>query len=752
MSMSLVTEFEKIVKSFNTIVFGGDDQDVVVDGITKPTISKIMLRIKSQFNGLELEMTNLLNSSRDESNIIVSDLRDLHDQGEAEIIDLQNAIDIAAAAGAGANGWTALVVQDASGKNQQEINDEVVSIFRFGAICDGTLHKCQEWLDSGRFNSFKQLKNAYPGAVSVDDSIDSLALEKAMAKIGNTGHIRLGGKPVFNKDVNFPSNARGIEIFSNNTTEVKFTHTGHGFNFELVNENVGKNTLRNLNILGIDPIFPPEGYVDLSQGAGIRIKTAYDNTFINVNVTGFKYGAWLNTGFNNKCVGFCGFVGNQYGVYIDGGATNLNKFDGAKIRLNRKAGVVIDGGDTGPYPTMNTFVGAYIESNIPYYGGYLPPPGDGSHSVGVRLSRTYDNDFTGVYFENQDFDIILENLASYNNFQKVRHGPNATRQCKTWLKGGNIDLNDFTASKYVSFDRTTPSVISDNVNQNQNKFIDTVGYNFIESSMLCYNRTVIKNNGRHTVINGTSFGAITRDPQGYLSNPNETSGLTGIGTESASLNIKGYGEVMFGDQITAPTTITALTGAKIGQIIILKNYQPTHPITIKSSTDGINGLVLNGRRDCVLAAYSDSITFFVSGLGKIVEIGRTVQTGATLVEQSIGTWAPIVKNSGGTTIATTTATGRWVKNGRQLTVWFGIVASSDLTEPNYYSITGMPNLPQFALNSAGQASSATNATNANQKDVFSVDAATTGLTVRVSTQANFSNSDGFAGSATYIIA
>lgn len=208
-------------------------------------------------------------------------------------------------------GWEASFVVDASGRTQQQINDEVVSIFQFGAICDGSLHKAQEWLDSGRFKSFAQLKNAYPSAVSVDDSIDNLAIDKALAKIGNSGHIRLGGRPVFNREVRLPINANGIEIFANNMVQVRFTHTGHGFNFEFLNENVGKNTLRNLDIRGVDPIFAPTGYVDQSEGAGIRIKTAYDNTFINVNVTGFKYGAWLNTGFNNKCVGFCGFVGNQ---------------------------------------------------------------------------------------------------------------------------------------------------------------------------------------------------------------------------------------------------------------------------------------------------------------------------------------------------------------------------------------------------------------------------------------------------------
>lgn len=48
---------------------------------------------------------------------------DVHQRGNQEIINLQNAIDIAAAAGAGKNGWTAQLIVDASGKNQQEIND-----------------------------------------------------------------------------------------------------------------------------------------------------------------------------------------------------------------------------------------------------------------------------------------------------------------------------------------------------------------------------------------------------------------------------------------------------------------------------------------------------------------------------------------------------------------------------------------------------------------------------------------------------
>lgn len=79
-----ITKFEKLVKDLNTIIFGDDDQDVILDDIVKPTISKWLRSI---------------------------------------VKDLNDVIDIAAAAGAGANGWTAQLVVDESGKTQQEINN-----------------------------------------------------------------------------------------------------------------------------------------------------------------------------------------------------------------------------------------------------------------------------------------------------------------------------------------------------------------------------------------------------------------------------------------------------------------------------------------------------------------------------------------------------------------------------------------------------------------------------------------------------
>lgn len=60
--------------------------------------------------------------SKAESDVSVAAFN-VQQRGDQEIANLQNAIDIAAAAGAGENGWVASLIADASGKNQQQIND-----------------------------------------------------------------------------------------------------------------------------------------------------------------------------------------------------------------------------------------------------------------------------------------------------------------------------------------------------------------------------------------------------------------------------------------------------------------------------------------------------------------------------------------------------------------------------------------------------------------------------------------------------
>ncbi|EPK7240636.1 hypothetical protein JH094_001919 [Acinetobacter baumannii] len=72
------------------------------------------------------------------------------------------------------------------GRTQAQKNIETVSVRDFGAIGDGTLHKLQEWVDSGKYASLAAIKLDYPFVTSLDQSIDWAATQKAVLTGTNT--------------------------------------------------------------------------------------------------------------------------------------------------------------------------------------------------------------------------------------------------------------------------------------------------------------------------------------------------------------------------------------------------------------------------------------------------------------------------------------------------------------------------------------------------------------------------------------
>ena len=78
-------------------------------------------------------------------------------QANQKLTYLDNAINAAAAAGAGANGWTDQLIALPNGRTQREKNAEILSVKDFGAIGDGTLHKVSEWTASGVRKYYKNL-------------------------------------------------------------------------------------------------------------------------------------------------------------------------------------------------------------------------------------------------------------------------------------------------------------------------------------------------------------------------------------------------------------------------------------------------------------------------------------------------------------------------------------------------------------------------------------------------------------------
>lgn len=67
---------------------------------------------------------------------------------QAEISNLQQSIQIAAAAGAGANGWTDLLVALPNGRTQRDKNSDFISVKDFGAKLDGVTDDTQAFIDA----------------------------------------------------------------------------------------------------------------------------------------------------------------------------------------------------------------------------------------------------------------------------------------------------------------------------------------------------------------------------------------------------------------------------------------------------------------------------------------------------------------------------------------------------------------------------------------------------------------------------
>lgn len=86
--------------------------------------------------------------------------------------NLDDAINAAAAAAAGANGWTDQLILLSNGRTQKQKNAELVTPYDFGAIGDGVYHKLSE-----KYTILADAQVKYPTAQSLDDSIDLCALE-----------------------------------------------------------------------------------------------------------------------------------------------------------------------------------------------------------------------------------------------------------------------------------------------------------------------------------------------------------------------------------------------------------------------------------------------------------------------------------------------------------------------------------------------------------------------------------------------
>ena len=99
-------------------------------------------------------------------------INNLTAQAQLEISNLQDAINTAAAAGAGAKGWTDTLITLFSGRSLRNKLSETVSVKDYGAVGDGTLHKLSE-----KYASLSDAKAVYPFVTSLDQSLDWAAIQ-----------------------------------------------------------------------------------------------------------------------------------------------------------------------------------------------------------------------------------------------------------------------------------------------------------------------------------------------------------------------------------------------------------------------------------------------------------------------------------------------------------------------------------------------------------------------------------------------
>jgi hypothetical protein len=78
------------------------------------------------------------------------------------------------------------------------------------------------------------------------------------------------------------------------------------------------------------------------------------------------------------------------------------------------------------------------------------------------------------------------------------------------------------------------------------------------------------------------------------------------------------------------------------------------------------------------------------GLDFSLNANATEMTSELFNDYEEGTWTPVLRNSSGVLQTLTTAIGTYRKIGSQVTVWFKVVSSDDLTDANYYQVGGLP--------------------------------------------------------------
>ena len=143
--------------SYNDIVQAIADASEDADTLEQVINGEAETQVKSRLGRMVYTLSTI--SSR---------INNLTTQANQKLAELQDAINTAAAAGAGANGWTDLLVATDNGRTQRDKNNELKSIADFGAKGDGVTDNTQAFI-----NAFEATNNLLiPSGTWLVDTIE----------------------------------------------------------------------------------------------------------------------------------------------------------------------------------------------------------------------------------------------------------------------------------------------------------------------------------------------------------------------------------------------------------------------------------------------------------------------------------------------------------------------------------------------------------------------------------------------------
>lgn len=422
-----------------------------------------------------------------------------------------------------------------------------------------------------------------------------------------------------------PNEMKYSKIYGDVSSKILVKHSGNCFEFNTTDIEAGHIVFENLSIIGPNKEYGPFSS-NLSNGAGILLNKAYNNLIENCVILGFRYGLRITTGIGNDAIRttfrFC-----EYGIYLDGAATNLNRFIACNIRENRREGVHIEGMASSP-ALQNEFTNCYIENNIPFVDS------DNGNDVGIafNLQRADFTLISGCYLECQN---TFFNFGQYCTSSRIIDCRFAVPKRKTGhyvfrynapgktIRGNRIIRCSMQSNVALDFFSVGFASFSESDDYSLDQYEDCSGLVISELVRTSKHAPRFVNSTANVAFGGSyhnmqNLGSVFQNP-----------GFEKSGTypyiekrkDGNTLHINGFGHIVIGSLIKTDIIIDQIEGLNIGDIVTIESFGLLGTVVFKHKC---YTLWLKNDSDAVFPKGKDAytITFYRDYQGQLVELSR----------------------------------------------------------------------------------------------------------------------------------